>query len=114
MKAGVAIALAAWASFAGAEKPCLAVGEPIHWVADYCMLKMETDDEIAVSDCIEEERKARFPNACASITHFKQRMCAQMIRNGTKSGTLDQCVKDPTFKGRTVEAGGVGGLPKGK
>ena len=114
MKVSVAIALATLASSAGAEKPCLAVGEPVHWVADYCMLKMETDDEIAVSDCIEEERKARFPNACASITHFKQRMCAQMIRNGTKSGTLDQCVKDPTFKGRTVEAGGVGGLPKGK
>ena len=114
MKVGVVIALAAWASSAGAEKPCLAVGEPIHWVADYCMLKMETDDEIAVSDCIQGERKARFPNACASNTHFKQRMCAQMIRNGTKAGTIDQCVKDPTFKGRTVEAGGVGGLPKGK
>ena len=86
----------------------------MHWVADYCMLKMETDDEIAVSACIEEERKARFPSPCVSNTHFKKRMCAQMIRNGTKSGTLDQCVNDPIFKGRTVEAGGVGGLPKGK
>ena len=114
MKVSVAIALAAWVPFTGAEEPCLAVGEPIHWVADYCMLKMETDDEIAASDCIEEERKTRFPNACASNTHFKQRMCAQMIRNGTKAGTMDQCVKDPTFKGRTVEAGGVGGQRKGK
>jgi hypothetical protein len=103
-----AIVLAAWTSFARAEGPCLAVGEPVHWVADYCMLKMETDDEIAVSGCIEEERKAQFPSACASNTHFKQRMCAQMIRNGTRTGTLDQCVRDPAFKGRTVEAGGVG------
>jgi hypothetical protein len=108
MKAGAAIALAAWALSAGAEDPCLAAGEPIHWVADYCMLKMETDDEIAVSDCIAEERKARFPNACASNTHFKKRMCEQMIRNGTRAGTIGSCVKDPAFKGRTVEAGGVG------
>ena len=109
MKASLAIALAAWAIAARAEGPCLAAGEPIHWVADYCMLKMETDDEIAVSGCIEEERKTRFPTACASNIHFKQRMCAQMMRNGTRSGTLEQCVNDSKFKGRTVERGGVGG-----
>lgn len=78
------------------------------------MLKTETDDEIAVSDCIQDARKTHFPDACASNTHFKKRMCEQMIRNGTKAGTIDQCVKDPTFKGRTVEAGGVGGKPRGK
>jgi len=86
----------------------VAEGEPVQWVADYCMLKMETDDEIAVSGCIEEERKKSFPNSCASNLHFKKGMCEAMIRNGTKSGTVDQCVKDPTFKGRVVEAGGVG------
>jgi hypothetical protein len=32
-----------------------------------------------------------------------------MIRNGTKPGTVDECVKDPAFKGRVVAAGGVGG-----
>jgi hypothetical protein len=31
-------------------------------------------------------------------------MCEAMIHNGTKTGTVNQCVKDPTFKGRTVEA----------
>jgi hypothetical protein len=102
------VALAAWASLANAEDSCPAAGEPIHWVADYCMLKMETDDEIAVSRCMEEERKARFPDACASNTYFKKRMCEQMIRNGTRGGTLAQCVQDQTFKGRTVQAGGVG------
>ena len=109
MKASVVMAvLAAWASFAEAETPCPADGEPVQWVADYCMLKMETDDEIAISGCLEEERKIKFANACASNTHFKRRMCELMIRNGTRAGTLDQCVKDPAFKGRTVEAGGVG------
>lgn len=101
-------ALAVLTSGAEAATSCLADGEPVQWVADYCMLKMETDDEIVVSGCIEEERKARFANACASNLHFKKRMCELMIRNGTRAGTLDACVNDPAFKGRTVEAGGVG------
>lgn len=100
---------ATWTSSASAENRCIAAGEPVHWIVDYCMLKMETDDEIAVSGCIEKERKRRFANACASNTHFKKRMCERMIRNETRAGTAMQCVKDPSFKGRTVKAGGVGG-----
>lgn len=101
-------ALLAVALSAAAGTPCRAAGEPIQWIADYCMLRMETDDEIAVSGCIEEQTKFKFRNACASNTHFKKAMCAQMLRNGTRTGTLDQCLKDPKFKGRTVAAGGVG------
>jgi len=99
---------AAGDSFAGAENRCLAAGEPIQWIADFCMLKTETDDEIAASGCIEKESRRKFRSACASNTHFKQRMCDRMIRNGTRSGSLSRCLKDPAFKGRTVEAGGVG------
>jgi len=106
---GVTLAAAvAWPTQPRAASPCAAAGEPIQWIADYCMLKMETDDEIAVSGCIEEERRKSFPSSCASNLHFKKKMCEAMIRNGTKTGTVDQCVKDPTFKGRVVEAGGVG------
>ena len=101
-----ALALAARAN---AAAPCPVPGERVHWIADYCMAKLETDDEIAVSDCIEEEGKRRFRDACASNTHFKKRMCEVMVRGGTRSGTVDQCVRDPSFKGRTVERGGVGG-----
>lgn len=106
------LALAASASGAEAATSCLADGEPVRWVADYCMLKMETDDEIAVSGCIEEERKARFANDCASNLHLKKRMCELMIRNGTRAGSFDLCVNDPAFKGRIVEAGGVGTYPR--
>lgn len=73
------------------------------------MLKMETDDEIAVSGCIDKEGKRRFPNACASNTHFKKKMCALMIRNGTRAGASGQCVNDAGFKGPTVQKRGVGG-----
>ena len=100
--------VAAWNTSAGAENRCLAAGEPVQWIADYCMLRMETDDEIAVSGCIEKESRRKFSNACASNTHFKKRMCDRMIRNGTRAGTTSRCVKDPAFKGRTVGAGGVG------
>jgi len=94
---------------ATAAAPCLAEGEPIQWVADYCMLTMETDDEIAVSGCIEVERKKTFASDCASNLHFKKRMCEIMIRSGTRDGSVDGCVNDPSFKGSVVEHGGVGG-----
>lgn len=102
-------ALSAAGAPASAAPQCAAAGEPIQWIADYCMLTMETDDEIAVSGCIETERQQKFADACASNRHFKRRMCEQMIRNDTRIGTPEQCVADPAFKGRTVEAGGVGG-----
>lgn len=105
----VLLVLAAPAPAAEAARPCPAAGARIHWVADYCMLKMETDDEIAVSDCIEEESRARFPGACAGNVHFKRRMCELTIRNGVRVGTVERCVNDPAFRGRTVEHGGVGG-----
>ena len=109
LAATLAAFMLGWSAQAGAAPDCPAPGEPIQWIADYCMLKLETDDEIAVSDCIEAERKKTFPSACASNLHFKKHMCEAMIRNETRTGSVDDCVKDPAFKGRTVEAGGVGG-----
>lgn len=112
-KAAAATVLA-WAVLASpfaavAAGRCSVPGEPLHWIVDYCMLTLETDDEIAASSCIEQEGKRRWRSACASNTHFKKRMCEVMVRSGTRSGTVDQCVRDPSFKGRTVERRGVGG-----
>jgi hypothetical protein len=104
----VAVAVTAWSTQVGADNRCAVDGEPIQWVADYCMLKLETDDEIAVSGCIEEQSKRSFTDSCARNLHFKKSMCEVVIGNGTRTGTVDQCVKDPTFKGRVVEAGGGG------
>jgi len=106
---GVLAALAAAAARAEPAARCAAEGEPVQWVVDYCMLKMETDDEIAVSDCVEAEQKRPFADGCASNLHFKRDMCEIVIRYGTRAGTVDQCVSDPAFKGWVVEAGGVGG-----
>lgn len=109
MRVLLALVLLAAGPPGSAAAACLAPGEPVHWRVDYCMLKMETDDEIAVSGCLEHEGRRRFPDACASNTHFKKRMCRLMLRNGTRSGTLDRCLKDRTFQGRTVRNRGVGG-----
>jgi hypothetical protein len=110
MKWGYRAALAVGSCFtsAAAAAPCAAPGEPVQWIADYCMLKIETDDEIAASGCIEGEMKRSFPSACASNVHFKRTMCELMVRAGTRSGTVEQCVRDPSFKGRTIENNGVG------
>lgn len=109
MRAVSTLALLASVSLATAATPCLAPGEAVHWRVDYCMLKLETDDEIAVSGCIEEEGRQRFPSSCASNAHFKKQMCELMIENGTRAGTLDRCLEDQTFMGPTVRNGGVGG-----
>lgn len=108
-RAALALTLLAVMSGAQAAGRCPAPGEPLHWIADYCMLKLETDDEIPASECIHEESQRRFRSTCAGNTHFKKRMCEVMVRSGNRSGTVDQCLRDPAFKGRTVRRGGVGG-----
>ena len=87
---------------------CLVKGESIQWIADYCMLRMETDDEIVVSGCIDEESKKSFPSGCASNLYYKTKMCEIMVASGTRQGSVEPCSKDPSIKGRTVQAGGVG------
>jgi hypothetical protein len=106
-----------WIVFALAYAPaikddCVVKGEPIQWAADYCMLKMQTDDEIAVADCIDAAMKKDSGSACDSTARFKRSMCEIMIQAGTRAGDVQECVDDPAFKGRTVEAGGVAGDPR--
>lgn len=88
---------------------CAIQGEVVQWIADYCMLKMETDDEIAVSDCIAENRRKPFPTECAAKGHYKRAMCGLFAARGGSSEAIEKCVRDPAFMGRTVKHGGVGG-----
>lgn len=73
------------------------------------MAKIGTDDEIAASDCIHQQGRIQFPNACAANLHFKRALCEVMQKNGVRNGTVNACVKDPDFAGPTVKKGGVGG-----
>lgn len=45
---------------------------------------------------------------CAAKRHYKRELCRWAISYG-HPGTIDSCVADPQFMGRTVRNGGVGG-----
>lgn len=109
--AGLLMALALAACAAPGERggSCPVPGDPIHWVVDYCMFEVESDDEIAASDCIERERDIPGRDGCAGKLHYKRRLCEGMVRLGLRPGSVGDCVQDPAFRGRTVERGGVGG-----
>jgi hypothetical protein len=97
------------ASFAvSAATPCPR-GARIHWVADWCMASIGTDDEIAASDCIEREQRRKFASACSAKTYYKRALCRIVIANGSRRGSAARCVADPQFAGGTVRRGGVGG-----
>lgn len=87
---------------------CPIQGELMHWIADWCMLTLGTDDEIAAGDCIARELEVASKDACKAKLQFKSAMCGVVIaRDG--SGTVERCVADRGFAGGTVRNGGVGG-----
>jgi len=59
---------------------CPVEGDLIHWVADYCMASIGTDDEIAASDCIGRERRRVFDGECAAKLHYKRAMCELAVK----------------------------------
>jgi len=72
------------------------------------MARIGTDDEIAASDCINEQSKIVFRSTCAANLHFKRALCEVVVKSGARAGTVGGCVNDPGFVGPTVKKGGVG------
>lgn len=93
-----------------ASLACRIPGMKIHWIADYCMAQLETDDEIAAGTCIGDELKRVFADDCAAKRHYKRAMCERAIALRDRRGGLDNCLADRKFVGATVRRGGVGGL----
>ena len=87
---------------------CPVQGEAIQWIADYCMFKLETDDEIAVSGCIADEIKTSLKSDCVAKAHYKRALCELTIRAEATQGPVERCVADGSFMGSTVRNGGVG------
>jgi len=92
-----------------AEPPCAIAGDKVHWIADYCMAKLQTDDEIAAGDCIGAELKRHFVSDCAAKRHYKTRMCDAALKQGQRHDGVQACLADRSFAGATVRNGGVGG-----
>ncbi len=97
-----------------APAPCPVEGEPVHWIVDYCMATLETDDEIPASDCISEELTRTFPNECAVKRHYKRALCELALSRGTTAVDLQGCLDDKNFMGYTVRNRGVGGSSGGR
>jgi hypothetical protein len=87
---------------------CRVKGDKIHWIADYCMAQLETDDEIPASGCIAKESKKRFTNDCAAKIYYKRQMCRLSVERKTRKGSVQSCEADGGFMGSTVRNGGVG------
>ncbi|MDZ4251848.1 MAG: hypothetical protein U1A72_04655 [Sulfuritalea sp.] len=93
-----------------APPACRIPGMKVHWIADYCMAQLETDDEIAASTCIGDELERAFADGCAAKLHYKRAMCERAIALRYRQGEVDDCLADREFVGATVRRGGVGGL----
>jgi hypothetical protein len=106
-RCGIAAAVLG-ASLAAAAQPNCPRGEAIQWIADWCMAKIETDDEIAASGCIAREQRRKFANACRAKTHYKRALCRIAIANRVRTDSAAQCTADPAFAGATVRDGGAG------
>lgn len=104
--AGLIMSNHVWA--ADAQFGCPIQGEVVQWIADFCMAKIGTDDEIAASDCIAEQIPLTFKNACNAKEHYKRALWSLAISNGSIRGPIERCVNDPAFSGSTVRKGGVG------
>ena len=105
---GFALAALLLPSIASAAD-CPIEGELVWWVADACMARLETDDEIAVSGCIQREMARESRSPCDDKRRFKEALCGLSIARGTPPGELAACVADPAFRGPTVRHQGVGG-----
>jgi hypothetical protein len=105
----LALSAATGAALAQAAEPCPVQGEAVQWVADWCMATLQTDDEIAASDCIALHPVSSFASACAAKVHFKLELCRLSGAPQAAPEALQACVDDPRVMGRTVREGGVGG-----
>ena len=89
-------------------RECPVAGTKIHWIADYCMSKLETDDEIAASTCIGKEAARAFTNDCVAKLYYKKTMCRLAISRKQRQDDIDSCLADKESSGSTVRNGGVG------
>jgi hypothetical protein len=104
-----ALSLAAAGGGRAAGPACPIDGEPVQWIADYCMSKLETDDEIAAAECIARELTVQHASACDARRHYKRAMCDLAVARASYPGSSRQCVADRGFVGTTVRNAGVGG-----
>lgn len=88
---------------------CDIPGELVHWQADYCLYKNETDDfwQEGVQACFQVEKQKSFKNTCAAKNEYKHAMCQMMASYPPYNGSTTKCLEDKTFSGPAVRDGGI-------
>ena len=90
----------------GAEAQCEIQGDTMHWIADYCIYKVSTDDFASpeVVKCFTTENTGN-PDSCANRKKYKMKIC-ELMKSYFYNST-EKCMADKTFSGPTVRNGGV-------
>lgn len=105
LRRAIVFLLASLPLVAGAGEPaaCSIPGQPIQWIADYCMYIEQTDDVIAASACIgKQQARLETGDSCAIKRFYKTALCRLQIDGGLRKVQLATCVNDPGFSGHTV------------
>ena len=109
LQALIVAAISASTPLLAQPRECPVAGTKTHWMVDYCMSTLETDDEIAASSCISAELARTFAGDCEAKVYYKKAMCQRTISLRQRPDDIDHCLADKSFMGSTVRNGGVGG-----
>ena len=90
-----------------ASDDCELTGSAYQWLADYCLLKLETDDLVAAQKCIDDESNISFQNECDQKLHYKLLMCRSATARKIYIESERMCVGDPNFMGHIVRKNGL-------
>lgn len=90
----------------GAEPGCDIPGITMHWIADYCMYRVGTDDfgNPEVGKCFKTEND-KHPDTCANRKAYKRKICE--IMKSYYDNSTGKCMADKSFAGPTVRNGGL-------
>ena len=96
-----------WADSAGKKAQCAIPGEPIRWMAAYCMAVAETDDleSEAVQGCMRSQKAPKFRDLCKEKKFWKKKWCGARVKQGSEKDGISKCAANPLNLPAGVEKG---------
>jgi hypothetical protein len=83
---------------------CEIPGYAEDWAIDYCMVLIDTDDEMdfGVLKCL---TNMDIDDSCETVAFYKTEYCKLLIADGNYSGSTQSCQDDRSIMGPTVKSG---------
>jgi hypothetical protein len=72
--------------------------KPINWIARYCAMVVETDDETIIQDspCFKASAQdMQAANTCQINEKYKTKICQEFMMESKKYASLQHCMNDP-------------------